>query len=110
MEGDDRLREFWFCRCASVFLLGSDVYLSDNVAPFLRSTLNALLRRSWKADREPAGTSELGLTLEPVSARNGLDELQIGKLFAALASQFTQDSLGDITLAQILLLTLQVMV
>ena len=110
MEGDDRLREFWFCRCASVFLLGSDVYLSDNVAPFLRSTLNALLRPSWKADREPAGTSELGLTLEPVSARNGLDELQIGKLFAALASQFTQDSLGDITLAQILLLTLQVMV
>ena len=36
-----------------------------------------------------------------------IEHLQMGKLFATLASQFTQDSFGESSLSQILLMSLQ---
>ena len=85
------------CRCASVYLLRSDVYLHDTVASFLRSALGALLRPCW-LDK---GTMGLDLS------QKCIEHLQMGKLFATLASQFTQDSFGESSLSQILLMSLQ---
>ena len=109
--------EALFCKSASVYLLGSDVYLHDSVAVFLRSAFATLLPPSWQciSDRDSdGGSAGLGGDGSGGGGAVGLDlskksvaDLQLGKLFAALASQFTQDSFGDVSLSQMLLLALQ---
>jgi hypothetical protein len=109
--------EALFCKTASVYLLGSDVYLHDSVAVFVRSALTTMLPPSWKCISSGDGGSSCnggGGDACVAGAAVGLDlsqkcaaDLQVGKLFAALASQFTQDSFGDVSLSQILLFALQ---
>ena len=109
--------EALFCKTASVYLLGSNVYLHDSVSVFVRSALTTMLPPSWKCISSGDGSSSCnggGGDACVAGAAVGLDlsqkcaaDLQVGKLFAALASQFTQDSFGDISLSQILLFALQ---
>jgi hypothetical protein len=107
--------EALFCISASVYLLGSDVYLHDSVAVFVRSALTTMLPPSWQCiSSGDVGSNGGGGDACVAAAAVGLDwsqkcaaDLQVGKLFAALALQFTQDSFGDVSLSQILLFSLQ---
>ena len=51
------------CRSASVYLLGSEVYLHETVAPFLHAALNSLHPPSWLSlphNRDTSGDVERG--------------------------------------------------
>ena len=101
-EADDDGCEAIFCRVASVFLLGSDVYLDESVVPFLAGALRAIIPPSWVRCETHLEMKALGFDL----SRKCLQDLEAGKLFTALASQLTQDSFGDSNLSYTLAVVL----
>jgi len=95
---DATATEAIFCRVGSVFLLGSDVYLDESVAPALACAVRAISPPLWLDSGGSAHVRRAGLDL----SKRSVKDLEAGKLFTSLASQLTQDSFGDTSLSHML--------